>query len=87
MKDLSEEIVRTNKEETNHKLEEKIKDIEFLRGEIRRQRKEVVLELDNLTTFYERIFDTLNNIKSGPEVINNKCLMLREARIGIDLVC
>ncbi|XP_044755845.1 tektin-1-like [Coccinella septempunctata] len=85
VKDLTEEVVRTNKQETNHKIEEKIKDIDFLRGEIRRQRKEVVLELDNLTTFYERIYDALNNIKAGPEMVNNKCLMLREARIGIDL--
>ncbi|KAK9892862.1 hypothetical protein WA026_022543 [Henosepilachna vigintioctopunctata] len=85
IKDLTEEIVRTNKLETDHKLEEKIKDIEFLCGEIRSQRKEVVLELDNLTTFYERIYDALNNIKEGPEAINAKCLMLREARIGIDL--
>ncbi|KAL3268278.1 hypothetical protein HHI36_007400 [Cryptolaemus montrouzieri] len=85
IKDLTEEIVRTNKLETDHKLDEKIKDIEFLRGEIRRQRKEVVIELDNLTTFYQRMFDALNYIKGGPEVINQKCLMLREERIGIDL--
>ncbi|XP_045473228.1 tektin-1-like [Harmonia axyridis] len=85
VKDLTEEIVRTNKEETNHKIEEKIRDIEFLRGEIRGQRKEVVLELDNLITFFERIFDAVNMIKAGPDMINRKCLMLREARIGIDL--
>lgn len=83
--DLTKEISETNKKDVDHKLDEKIKDIEFLQGEIVRQRKEVVTEIDNLTTFFERIFDAIRFIEKGPEPIVRKCFIIREARLDIDL--
>lgn len=76
----------TNKREVDHKLEEKIHDIEFIKNEIVIQRKEVVKEIDNLLLYIERIHDALNALKLQGQSTCNKCLVLREGRLGIDLV-
>lgn len=76
----------TNKREVDHKLEEKIKDVEFIKNEIIIQRKEVVKEIDNLLLYIERIHDALNASKSQGQTTCRKCLILREGRLGIDLV-
>lgn len=70
----------------DHKLDEKIKDIEFNKGEIEKQRKEVCIEIDNLTTYNERIMDAMASLKEQALKICKKCLIFREGRLGIDLV-
>lgn len=83
--DMVEETTRLNKLEVDHKIQEKIDIVEFSRGEIRRQRKEVSIEIDNLTLYKERIMDAMNAIKEKAMKICKKCLLLREGRLGIDL--
>lgn len=75
-----------NKREVDHKIEEKIQDIEFNKGEIDRQRKEVCKEIDCLNLYKERIMDALASLKDQALKICKQCLMYREGRLGIDLV-
>ncbi|KAK5645087.1 hypothetical protein RI129_006387 [Pyrocoelia pectoralis] len=79
------EITLMNKREVDHKLEEKIGDISFNKGELIRQRKEVCLEIDNLSIYNERIVDALAFLKNQALLINKKCILFREERLGIDL--
>ena len=84
--DLTSERARGNKEETDHRLKEKLEDIEFRKKELLRIRKEVLLESDALSIYKERIMDALGSVKRNALVICEKCLVLREHRLGIDLV-
>ncbi|XP_023021555.1 tektin C [Leptinotarsa decemlineata] len=83
--DEVQEKTDLNKREVDHKLTEKLKDIEFNKGEIEKQRKEVFIEIDNLNTFMERIKDSLNALNENALKNVRKCLILREGRLGIDL--
>lgn len=67
-------------------MEEKLKDIEFAKGEIEKQRKEVCKEIDSLTIYSDRITDAMVSLKEQALKICRKCLILREGRLGIDLV-
>lgn len=80
------EITDLNKREVDHKLEEKVKDLEFAKDEIGKQRKEVCKEIENLTTYSDRIMDAMASLKEQALKICKKCLILREGRLGIDLV-
>ncbi|OAD60193.1 Tektin-1, partial [Eufriesea mexicana] len=84
--ELSSETVRNNKEETDHKLKEKIEDIEFHKEELLHIRKDVLLEVDALSMYKERIMDALSSVRKNALVICEKCLIFREHRLGIDLV-
>lgn len=86
MREQIAEITLLNRREADHKLDEKLKDIEFNIKEITAQRKEVCLEIDNLTTYSERIMDAMESLKEQSLKICKKCLLLREGRLGIDLV-
>ncbi|KRT78319.1 hypothetical protein AMK59_8646 [Oryctes borbonicus] len=85
VRDEVEERTVLNKLEVDHKISEKIKDIEFNKGEIERQRKEVCTEIDNLTLYKERIMDALNSLQESALKISKKCVIFREGRLGIDL--
>lgn len=86
MRDQVQEITVLNKREVDHKLEEKLLDIKFAKDEILKQRKEVVIEIQNLEVYNERIMDALANLKESALKICKKCLIIREGRLGIDLV-
>ncbi|CAK9812375.1 TEKT1 [Anthophora quadrimaculata] len=85
--ELSTETVQANKLETDHRLKEKIEDIEFRKRELLRIRKEVLFEFDALLIYKERIMDALSSVKRNALVICENCLIFREHRLGIDLVC
>lgn len=74
-----------NKCDADHKLQEKVKDIEFNHEEICKQRKEVCIEVDNLNTYMDRLHDALKSLSEDAMKICKKCLILREGRLGIDL--
>lgn len=76
-----------NKRDVDHKLSEKIKDIEFNRDEINKQRKEVCMEIDNLNTYMDRLHDALKSLTETAMEVCRKCIILREGRLGIDLCC
>ncbi|KYM93880.1 Tektin-1 [Cyphomyrmex costatus] len=82
----AKEIVKTNKKETDHRLLEKLNDIEFRKGELLRIRKDTVLEIDALSVYKERITDVLKSVKRNALEICEKCLIARKCRLSIDLV-
>ncbi|XP_017882422.2 tektin-1 [Ceratina calcarata] len=84
--EFSSETARNNKEETDHRLREKLEDIEFRKKELLRIRKEVLLESDALSMYKQRIMDALASVRRNALVICEKCLIFREHRLGIDLV-
>lgn len=84
--ELSTDKVRDNKDETDHRLKEKLEDIEFCKKELLCIRKEVLLESDALSIYKERIMDALSSVRRNALIICEKCLMFRERRLGIDLV-
>ncbi|KOX68525.1 Tektin-1 [Melipona quadrifasciata] len=75
--ELSSERVRNNKEETDYRLKEKVEDIEFRKKELLRIRKEVLLEIDALSMYKERIMDALSSVRRNAFVICEKCLSFR----------
>ncbi|KAF7402898.1 hypothetical protein HZH66_005165 [Vespula vulgaris] len=84
--ELTAETAKSNKEETDHRLKEKLEDIDFRKKELLRIRKEVLLEVDALSIYKERIMDALSSVKRNALIISEKCLVAREHRLGIDLV-
>lgn len=82
----TKELAGINKAETDHNLDERIKEIEFRKIETEKQRKDVMLEVDALVTYKERIMDAMQSIKDEGLRICKKCIILREGRLGIDLV-
>lgn len=69
--------MRNNKEETDHRLKEKIEDIEFRKQELLRIRKDVLLEFDALSIYKERIMDALSSVRKNALIICEKCLIFR----------
>ncbi|XP_022914995.1 tektin-1 [Onthophagus taurus] len=85
VRDEVKERTLLNKREVDHKINEKIQDIEFNKHEIDRQRKVVCSEIECLTLYKERIMDAMASLKDQSMRICKKCLIFREGRIGIDL--
>ncbi|KAL6431396.1 hypothetical protein ACFW04_007197 [Cataglyphis niger] len=83
--EFAAEIVKANKEETDHRLQEKLNDIEFRKKELLRVRKNIVLEIDALLIYKERLTDVLKSIKRNALIAEN-CFIARDRRLGIDLV-
>ncbi|XP_041970030.1 tektin-1 [Aricia agestis] len=71
---------------TDRRIEERIGDVEFNKNELQRQRKEICLELEALGVYKTRLQDCLASLKANALAICRKCLMLRDGRLGIDLV-
>ncbi|KAI5642665.1 tektin family domain-containing protein [Phthorimaea operculella] len=71
---------------TERRLEERVGDISFIKTELEIIRKEICLELEALAIYKVRIQDCLNFLQSNALNVVRKCLMLRDGRLGIDLV-
>lgn len=80
------EVTEQNKREVEHNLSQRLEDIEFNKKELLRERKAVCLEIDNLQSCIQRILNTMSHIKDNALPIPEKCVGLRENRLGIDLV-
>lgn len=74
------------KSTVDRRIEERIGDIEFNKNELIIQRKEIYSELEALAVYKTRILDCLASIQANALNICRKCLMLRDGRLGIDLV-
>lgn len=81
----AQERTDANRKETDFKLEERIEDIKFAKEEIEKQRKEACLEVDNLLSSIRRIQRCIDGINKDALRVVQKCIILREGRIGIDL--
>jgi len=62
---------------TNYRLDEKLLDLEFRRGELRNIRKEIMDNLDDNAVFQDRMYDCLDHLKNGPLDQNRRCITLR----------
>ncbi|XP_013141490.1 PREDICTED: tektin-1-like [Papilio polytes] len=71
---------------TDRRIEERIGDVEFIKKELEIQRKEICLELEALSMYKTRLQDCLASLQINALTICRKCLVLRDGRIGIDLV-
>lgn len=71
---------------SDRRINERIGDIEFNKKELQIQRKEICLELEALGVYKTRLEDCLASLQQNALNICRKCLMLRDGRIGIDLV-
>ncbi|XP_037976231.2 tektin-1 [Plutella xylostella] len=86
VRDETKERSELLKETTDRRIEERIGDIEFNKQELLVQRKQICLELEALGMYKTRVFDCLASLQTNSLNIVRKCLMLRDGRIGIDLV-
>ncbi|XP_047998442.1 tektin-1 [Leguminivora glycinivorella] len=85
VRDKTKEGAKLLKETTDRRIEERIGDIEFNKGELMVQRKEIYNELEALGMYKTRLQDCLASLQSNALTICRKCLMLRDGRLGIDL--
>nr|CAD7576070.1 unnamed protein product [Timema californicum] len=85
VREVTEEVTKLNKTEVDKKLRERITDIEFLKEENEKQKTECCLEEEALNTYKERLLDAIESLKENALKLCNKCIILREGRIGIDL--
>lgn len=75
--DLAAEAAKNNKDDTDHRIKEKLDDIEYRKKELLGIRKEVLLEIDALGTYKERIMDALSSVRKNALVICHRCLVAR----------
>ncbi|CAB3225283.1 unnamed protein product [Arctia plantaginis] len=85
VRDETAERASVLKATTDRCLSERIGDVDYNKKELQIQRKEICLELEALGMYKARLCDCLTSLE-GAVVIVRKCLMLRDGRIGIDLV-
>ncbi|XP_069673302.1 tektin-1 [Periplaneta americana] len=86
LRDLIADVTKLNKIEVDTRLEERIKDTEHLKKENELQKAECCKEEEALLVYKERIMDALEALKEQALKICKKCIILREGRLGIDLV-
>ncbi|CAF4762544.1 unnamed protein product [Pieris macdunnoughi] len=86
IRDETGERASIMKATSDRRIEERLGDVEFNKKELQLQRKEICLELEALGVYKTRLQDCLASLQSNALTICRKCLMLRDGRIGIDLV-
>lgn len=74
------------KSTADRRIEERIGDVEFNKNELQIQRTEICFELEAIGVYKTRVLDCLKALESNALNICRKCLMLRDGRVGIDLV-
>lgn len=75
--DSTLELTKTNKTATDYELKEKLADVKFVKDEILRHRRDVILEIDALKTYKARLIDGLASIQENAAEICKKCLIAR----------
>lgn len=86
IREETQERAEIMKATSDRRIEERIGDIEFNKKELQLQRKDICLELEALGLYKTRLLDCLASLQSNALTICRKCLMLRDGRVGIDLV-
>lgn len=74
------------KDTVDRRLEERIGDVGYIKKELEIIRKEIVTELEALGVYKTRIQDNLNFLSQNALNVSRRCLMMRDGRLGIDLV-
>lgn len=86
LRDETGERSELMKDTVDRRMEERIGDIEFCKSELEIQRREICTELEALSMYKTRLQDCLASLQANALNICRKCLMLRDGRIGVDLV-
>ncbi|CAO1346645.1 unnamed protein product [Diamesa serratosioi] len=84
--DETKETTTKFKKETDYRLEERVSHIVFTCEELKEQKKYGEQELEILKDTKNRIQYSIESIKTDALIICEKCIILRENRIGIDNV-
>lgn len=74
------------KDTVDRRIEERIEEVGFIKQELEIQRKEIATELEALGVYKTRFQDCLASLSQNALNICRKCLILRDGRLGIDLV-
>lgn len=74
------------KKEADYRLKERITDVQFQRDEIVKQKKDACLEEEALKTYRQRVMNAIDNLREEALILCKKCIILRENRVGVDLV-
>lgn len=74
------------KKETDYRLKERVIDVSFQRDEIVKQKKDACLEEEALKTYKDRMINAIQNLNEQALVLCEKCIILREHRVSVDLV-
>lgn len=86
MRDETTERAELMKSISDKSIEQRIGDVEFNKNELQIQRAEICIELEALGVYKTRLEDCLAALEQNALSICRKCLMLRDGRVGIDLV-
>lgn len=74
------------KDTVDRRIEERIHEVTFVKTELEIQRKEIEVELEALSVYKTRYQDCLASLSQNALNICRRCLMMRDGRLGIDLV-
>ena len=85
MVDETNDTTKNWKREVEHHMRERNSEIRFLIDELNRQKKTAMLEDESLSVFRSRMLKTIEFLKDKSMAICQRCLILREGRIGVDL--
>ncbi|NXS11174.1 TEKT1 protein, partial [Neodrepanis coruscans] len=86
---LLDEIEKTTQKtqsDVNKKIEQRREEIKFWKQELDSKLEQIVHETEVLLTFKNRLERALESCKE-PLVVAQKCLLYRQRRVGIDLMC
>ncbi|CAD7083520.1 unnamed protein product [Hermetia illucens] len=75
-----------NKEEVDFRTKQRIEEIKFLIDELKKQKQVALIEEESLKVYRQRIMNAIDALKVDSLRICNQCIMLRENRLGIELV-
>jgi hypothetical protein len=67
--------------QVDHQLEVKIQDIDFVKEELAKQKKEMDLEVEALETYRARVVDAHKSLEVGALAIVQKCIVLRSVPV------
>lgn len=73
------------KAESNHQLKVRVEEISYHKGEMEKIRKEILLEIESLVVYIDRLEDARSSLGEAMTICK-KCLVIRDSRTGIDLV-
>uniref|UniRef100_A0A1B0G8N2 Tektin n=1 Tax=Glossina morsitans morsitans TaxID=37546 RepID=A0A1B0G8N2_GLOMM len=79
------DTTRNWQREVEHHLRERASEIRFLCDELNKQKKTALLEDEALTTYRNRILNAIGFLKEKSLNICQRCLVLREGRLAVDL--
>lgn len=76
---------RNWKLEVEHHMKERATEIRFLCDELNKQKKTALLEVESISVYRDRLQNGIDFLKGKSLSICQRCLVLREGRLSVDL--